>query len=133
MHTLLLSTNRRQIKQIESKTNDKKEKLAFSQLAKLLKRLDKQVPQLSVREWRTILKRPEKQATLVALGRRAMKEAFGFELELRESHLVGGGRGVVVSEGHVHAGHIVGLYPGELSHVYECINSIPSLSLLTAE
>ena len=42
-----------------------------------------------------------------------MKELFGYSLELSVSKLAGGGRGVMVKEGHVPKGHLVGLYPGE--------------------
>ena len=91
-----------------------KEKLSLSQLAKLLESLEKKIPQLSIRECRTILKQPADLIDLATHGQRVMKDAFGFELTLRDSCLVGGGKGVFVSGGEVPNGHIVGLYPGEL-------------------
>ena len=42
-----------------------------------------------------------------------MKEVFGYSLELGESKIVGGGFGVLVKEGCVPPGHLVGLYPGQ--------------------
>ena len=50
---------------------------------------------------------------LSSRGRAVLRETFQFELSLKESRLVGGGRGVFVSRGDVPVGHIVGLYPGK--------------------
>ena len=49
-----------------------------------------------------------------------MREMFGFSLEVCGSRLEGGGRGVVVREGRVPSGHLVGLYPGTLVSLLYC-------------
>ena len=51
-----------------------------------------------------------------------MRGVFGFCVEVCVSQLEGGGRGVVVREGPVPAGHLVGLYPG-MHCVVLCINN----------
>jgi hypothetical protein len=92
-----------------------KENSALSQLTELVEHLDKEVPQLSVREWRSILKQPEELTKLARCGRDVMRELFRFELTLNESRLEGGGRGVFLSKGRASKGQIVGLYPGKLN------------------
>ena len=102
----------RQIESVDSNADFQKENAALAQLIKLVERLDKEIPPLSVKEWQGALKQPENLVKLVNQGRDVMKEVFQFELLLKESCLEGGGRGVFVSNGEVSEGQIVGLYPG---------------------
>ena len=112
MHTNVVN-NFRQIKSIDATVDLQKETLALAQLTQLVENLDKEIPELSVKEWRSILKQPEEMAKLARCGRDVMREVFQFELTLKESHLEGGGRGVFLSKGRAPKGQIVGLYPGE--------------------
>ena len=90
-----------------------KETLALSQLTQLVEHLDKEIPELSVKEWQSVLKQLEEMEKLACYGRDVMREVFQFELTLKESRLEGGGRGVFLSKGRASKGQIVGLYPGE--------------------
>ena len=92
-----------------------KENSALSQLIQLVENLNKEIPELSVKEWQSVLKQPEEMAKLARCGRDVMREVFQFELTLKESRLEGGGRGVFLSKGRASQGQIVGLYPGKLN------------------
>ena len=113
-HTHTHTQTHRQIKSIDSKVDHQKESSALSQVTKLVESLDKEIPQLSVKEWQSILKQPEEVVQLAHRGKDIMRDVFQFELALKESLLEGGGRGVFLTKGAVLKGQIVGLYPGEL-------------------
>ena len=70
------------------------------------------MPRYSVKEYRNLLQKPAELHALHSRGVQVMADVFGFSLELCVSQLEGGGRGVVVREGTVPLGHLVGLYPG---------------------
>ena len=107
----------RLVKQSDVQSSLAKEKKAVSQLTSLLQALDNTVPHISPWELRQLIRDPSWLQGLTHETSRVMSDVYGFLLELQESRLPGGGRGVFVSsEGkeEVPEGHIVGLYPGLL-------------------
>ena len=84
------------------------------QLTSLLARLDRALPRVTARDTRRVLGSQERLKLLHETGREGLWEEFGFCLDVCESRLVGGGRGVALSQGKVPAGHLVALYPGKL-------------------
>ena len=95
------------------------ETTALTQLSSLLHQLHTALPQHSVKEHRRLLQCERELRLLNKRGRDVMREVFGFTLEVCPSQLAGAGRGVVVTEGRVPSGHLVGLYPG--MHINTCI------------
>ena len=106
-----------QVKCSDTTLNAAQEKTALTHLSSLLQHLNSELPQHTVKEYRQLLRQPEKLRALHTRGREVMRELFGFSLEVCGSQLEGGGRGVVVREGGVPSGHLVGLYPGTLVFV----------------
>lgn len=102
----------RQIKRSDGRLSKVQERVALRQLTSLLTRLDQSLPQFSVREVRRLLGSRERLERLHERGREELWAEFGFCLEVCESRLVGGGRGVAISQGKVPTGHLVALYPG---------------------
>ena len=101
-----------QVKRSDARLSKVREKTALAQLSALLTRLDKTLPRGSVKDTRRLLGNRERLRALHERGRAGLWEEFGFCVDVCDSRLEGGGRGVVVSEGKVPTGHLVALYPG---------------------
>lgn len=72
-----------------------------------------ELPRHSVKEYQLLLQDTQQLHRMFTQGRKIMNEMFGYSLELGESKIVGGGFGVLVKEGTIPPGHLVGLYPGQ--------------------
>lgn len=105
----------RQVKRSDARLSTDKERKAVAQLSGLLARLDKALPPCSsVRETRRGLRDGDWLRRCHERGEEELQEEFGFSVGVSESRLPdGGGKGVVVSEGNIPAGHLVALYPGQ--------------------
>lgn len=101
-----------QVKRTDAKLNAVKEKRALTQLSSLMQALDVALPRYSVKEYRTLLRKPDELRTFYVKGMKVMADVFGFSVEVCGSKLEGGGRGVLVRGGRVPLGHLVGIYPG---------------------
>lgn len=101
-----------QVKHSKTCLDPAQEKTVLSQLTSLLNQLDIALPQYSVKEYRQLLKREGELRDLQERGREVLRKEFGFSLEVCTSHLKEGGKGVIVTDGRVPSGHLVGLYPG---------------------
>lgn len=101
-----------QVKRTDAKLNAVKEKRAITQLSFLMQALDVALPRYTVKEYRTLLRKPDELHTFHVKGMKVMADVFGFSVEVGRSRLEGGGRGVLVTGGRVPLGHLVGIYPG---------------------
>ncbi|XP_064386016.1 SET domain-containing protein 9-like [Halichondria panicea] len=111
---LALNWKTRSVKQTNRLSDLVKEEAGLAQLNTLLSSLAHTTPPLPVRDVQWLLKSP---STLIPLADKAAKEmlkVFGFRLELRDSNIPGGGRGVFLSEDSctIPPGKLVALYPG---------------------
>ncbi|CAI8025140.1 SET domain-containing protein 9, partial [Geodia barretti] len=107
------------VKRSDGRLSRVREKQAVRQLTSLLARLDRTLPRVTARDTRRVLGSQERLKSLHETGREGLWEEFGFCLDVCESRLTGGGRGVAISQGKVPAGHLVALYPGTVYMPHE--------------